>query len=72
MLLTAPREHDLSLANLILIGDKSSDIGAAQAAGVGHAYMVESDNIDSVSIRVTSDGVFASLRACVDHILGRN
>ena len=70
MLLTAAREHGLSLANSILIGDKPSDIGAAQAAGVGHAYMVESDNIDSVSIGVTTDGVFASLRACVDHILG--
>ena len=71
MLLAAAREHGLSLANSILIGDKPSDIWAAQAAGVGRAYMVESDNIDSVSTGVTSDGVFASLPACIDHILGR-
>jgi D-glycero-D-manno-heptose 1,7-bisphosphate phosphatase len=71
MLLAAAREHGLSLANSILIGDKPSDIGAAQAAGIGRAYMVESDNIDSVSTGVTSDGVFASLPACIDHILGR-
>jgi D,D-heptose 1,7-bisphosphate phosphatase len=70
MLLAAAREHGLSLAQSILIGDKPSDIGAAQAAGVGRAYMVESDNLDSVSAGVSTDGVFASLPACVDHILG--
>lgn len=69
MLLAAAREHGLSLAQSILIGDKPSDIGAAQAAGVGRAYMVESDNIDSVSTGVACDGIFATLPACVDHIL---
>jgi D,D-heptose 1,7-bisphosphate phosphatase len=72
LLLAAAREHGVSLADSILIGDKPSDIGAAKAAGVGRAYMVESDNIDSVSTGVTCDGVFASLPACVHHVLGRS
>jgi D,D-heptose 1,7-bisphosphate phosphatase len=72
MLLAAAREHGISLPQSILIGDKPSDIYAAQAAGVGRAYMVESDNIESVGTGVNSDGVFSSLPACVDHILGRS
>jgi D-glycero-D-manno-heptose 1,7-bisphosphate phosphatase len=72
MLLAAACEHGISLPHSILIGDKPSDIGAARAAGVGRAYMVESDNIDSMRTGVTGDGVFAGLPACVDHILGRS
>ena len=70
MLLTAAREHGVSLANSILIGDKPSDIRAGQAAGVGRVYMVESDNIDSVSTGTLTDGVFSNLPDCVGHILG--
>ncbi len=72
MLLKAACEHGISLPHSILIGDKPSDIYAAQAAGVGRAYMVESDNIESISTGLNSDGVFSSLPACVDHIIGRS
>lgn len=69
MLLAAAREHGVSLAQSILIGDKPSDIQAARAAGVGRAYMVKSEVFDSGSIGAACDGIFPSLTVCVDHVL---
>lgn len=41
MILQAARDHEIDLAASIMVGDKQSDIAAAQAAGVGHAYLVD-------------------------------
>ncbi|MBV8938691.1 MAG: HAD family hydrolase [Alphaproteobacteria bacterium] len=40
MLLTAAKEWDIDMRRSILIGDKASDINAANAAGVGNAWQV--------------------------------
>jgi D-glycero-D-manno-heptose 1,7-bisphosphate phosphatase len=64
MLLQAAREHGLSLPDSILIGDKHSDIEAARAAGVGHAYLVESENPESGRKDVPADGHYADLLEC--------
>ena len=40
MLLRAAREHDLDLRSSILIGDRCSDLAAAQAAGVNRAFLL--------------------------------
>lgn len=71
MLLRAAREHGLSLAESMMVGDKPSDIAAARAAGVGRAYLVTSDNEESPSggAAVGADGAFASLADCVAHLL---
>jgi len=74
MLLHATREHGLSPAESIMIGDKPSDIAAARAAGVGRAYLVASDNERSPTggadeEAVGADGAFASLADYVDHLL---
>jgi D-glycero-D-manno-heptose 1,7-bisphosphate phosphatase len=42
MLLQAAADHKLHLASSVLIGDKSSDIAAGQAAGVRYTVIVES------------------------------
>lgn len=74
MLLRAAREHDLSLAESMMIGDKPSDIAAARAAGVGRAYLVASDNAESPTggadeETAGADGAFESLADCVAHLL---
>lgn len=69
MILQAARELGLSLADSLLVGDKPSDIEAARAAGVGRAYVVQSDNAESAAGRAGADAAYADLRACVDAIL---
>jgi D,D-heptose 1,7-bisphosphate phosphatase len=72
MILRAAEEQGLSLANSFLVGDKPSDIGAARRAGLGRAFLVASDNEESTSEGVDADGVFESLAACVDALLGHS
>ena len=73
MILQAAREHGLSLAQSFMVGDKPSDIEAARAAGVGHAYIVQSDNAESVGADADglagADAAYADLAACVDALL---
>lgn len=73
MILRAAREHGLSLADSFMVGDKPSDIEAARAAGVGRAYIVQSDNAESVDVGTDglagADAAYADLAACVDALL---
>jgi len=73
MILRAAREHGLSLADSFMVGDKPSDIEAARAAGVGRAYIVQSDNAESVDVGTEglagADAAYADLAACVDALL---
>ncbi|UZW55075.1 D-glycero-beta-D-manno-heptose 1,7-bisphosphate 7-phosphatase [Sphingobium sp. JS3065] len=49
MILKAAREYNIDLARSTMIGDKPSDIAAAQHAGVGKAVLVTSSkNIGSI------------------------
>jgi len=69
MILQAAQELKLSLADSLLVGDKPGDIQAARAARVGHAYLVDSGNPESVvEGQVTADGHYASLLDCIDHL----
>ena len=76
LLLRAAQELQLSLADSLLIGDKASDIEAARAAGVGRAYLVDSDNPEnpknppSGAGQPLADGHFADLWACTTQLLG--
>ena len=63
------REHGLSLAQSFMVGDKPSDIEAARAAGLGHAYIVQSDNAESTDELAVADAAYADLAACVDALL---
>lgn len=68
LLLQAARDLSLSLPNSLLIGDKSSDIDAARAAGVGRAYKVQSENPESEAHTHAADGYFANLFDCVTQL----
>lgn len=69
MILRAARDLGLSLADSILVGDKPSDIEAARAAGVGRAFIVQSDNDESTGDLAGADAAYTNLPACVDAIL---
>jgi rfaE bifunctional protein nucleotidyltransferase chain/domain len=71
MILRAAQDLSLSLPDSLMIGDKSSDIEAARAAGVGRAYRVRSDNPQSNTDTDRADGHFTSLLECSKHILSR-
>ena len=68
MLLQAARELNLSLHDSLLIGDKPSDIEAASAAGLGRAYLINSDKPESSSGYKHADGHFASLLDCASYL----
>ena len=64
MILRAAREHNLDLANSILIGDRCSDIAAANAAGLHQAFLIQGTEAEPMSRRAhrhrtvgRSDGV---------------
>lgn len=65
MILRAARELNLSLTDSLLVGDKPSDIEAARAAGVGRAYIVQSDNAESTLDLAGADAAYADLQSCV-------
>lgn len=69
MILRAAKELNLSLADSILVGDKPSDIEAARAAGVGRAYIVQSDNAESTMGLAGADAAHADLQSCVAALL---
>ena len=41
MILEAAGKHDIDLANSLLVGDKDTDMAAADAAGVGRKYFLQ-------------------------------
>jgi len=69
MLLEAVAAHHLSLDQSIMIGDKSSDIEAARAAGVGIAYLIDAKATAQRTPASKPDGVFSDLASCVKHLL---
>lgn len=69
MILRAAKELNLSLSDSILVGDKPSDIEAARTAGVGKAYIVQSDNAESTRDLAGADAAYADLQSCVEAIL---
>nr|WP_236650996.1 D-glycero-beta-D-manno-heptose 1,7-bisphosphate 7-phosphatase [Aquabacterium fontiphilum] len=69
MILRAAREHGLSLAASLMVGDKPADMLAARAAGVGRAYLVQSDNEESVAACDEADAIFDNLSVCVSQVL---
>lgn len=71
MILRAARELGLSLADSILVGDKSSDIEAARRAGICNAYLVRSDNKESSDLNAGAEQIFSNLADCVSSLLGQ-
>ena len=69
MILRAAKELGISLVDSFMVGDKPSDIEAARAAGVGRAYIVQSDNAESSGGHAEADAAFRDLADCVAHLL---
>ncbi len=71
MILRAEREMGIFLSDSLMIGDKPSDIEAARAAGVGRAFRIYSNNLDSGAYLSQADGYFSSLLECVNEVLSK-
>jgi rfaE bifunctional protein nucleotidyltransferase chain/domain len=69
LLIQAAHDLGIDMSRSLLIGDKQTDIQAARAAGVSHAYSVDSENAETLIEAPDADGHFASLLDCVTHIL---
>jgi rfaE bifunctional protein nucleotidyltransferase chain/domain len=72
LLIKASDQLGIDLLNSILIGDKQSDIDAARAAGVGRAYIINSDNFEMSIKEQGIVGRYSSLLNCVNNILSES
>lgn len=50
MLLQAQREHDIDMANSIIIGDNITDVEAGRRAGVGCCILIPPNRLDAVPL----------------------
>jgi len=65
MILKAARDFDLDLSNCILVGDRESDMKAAQTAGIGHKVLYRPEDIgDDASTR--ADYIVSDLTTVLD------
>ena len=65
MILKAAQEHNVDLAHSVMVGDKQSDIQAAQAAKVGFNFLVRSTQSRP---HKDDDGIFRCVMSQLDDI----
>ena len=65
MILTAARQLDIDVSRSILIGDRTADVLAGRAAGVGRCFLVRSGQPLTPEDPQLADGVYADLAQCV-------
>ncbi len=63
-ILSLAQQFDIDLKQSILVGDKSSDVRAGRAAGVGQCFLVASGQAVSADDVALADGVYADLAVC--------
>ncbi|XHS77682.1 D-glycero-beta-D-manno-heptose 1,7-bisphosphate 7-phosphatase [Burkholderiaceae bacterium UC74_6] len=71
MLLQAARELDLDLDRSVIVGDKSSDLLAGQAAGLPYKVLVRSGHEFDATAEAVADAVADDLRAAAQLIRQR-
>jgi len=69
MLLSAIERHGLDPERSIMVGDKPSDMQAAENAGIGHKYLVTSGQSLSSQDRLLADDVFTCLPDLANSLL---
>lgn len=67
MILKAAQDYDLDLSNCILVGDRESDMKAAQTAGVGHKVLYRPDKDSDVQTR--ADYVVSDLTTVLELVM---
>ncbi len=69
MIRNAAAMHGIDLTRAYMIGDKLTDVIAAQAAGVGKSFLITQSGISDDTLGIYADGYFPSLLACVAALL---
>lgn len=69
LLLRARDELGLSLAESVMVGDKTSDLEAARRAGVGRSFLVRAGQTDAVFRNAHGGEVFRDLASCAERLL---
>ena len=67
MILSAAEALGIDVSQSILVGDKSDDIAAGRAAGVGRCFLIGADVKNG---EAGADATFSDLAHCVDGLLG--
>jgi D-glycero-D-manno-heptose 1,7-bisphosphate phosphatase len=69
MILTAARQLDIDVSQSILVGDRTADVLAGRAAGVGRCFLVRSGQTLTAEDPQLADGVYTDLSQCVAALL---
>jgi D-glycero-D-manno-heptose 1,7-bisphosphate phosphatase len=72
MIMAAARLLHIDTSLSVLIGDRTADVEAGRAAGVGRCFLVRSGQALSDIDGLLADGVYADLAQCVAALLGRS
>ncbi len=66
MILRAAQDYDLDLPNCILVGDRESDMKAAQTAGIGHKVLYRPEEDSDSDVRTRADYVISDLTTVLE------
>ena len=65
MLTRAAEEHSIDFSKSIMIGDKKSDMQAAQSVGIQNAYLIQSVQKEGLFNPGARNAIFKSLLECI-------
>jgi D-glycero-D-manno-heptose 1,7-bisphosphate phosphatase len=72
MLVKAASDFDVSFSEAIMIGDRNSDMQAAESAGIASRYLIDPDMCATEGNSESSTRRFKSLHDSVDFIINQN
>jgi D-glycero-D-manno-heptose 1,7-bisphosphate phosphatase len=72
MLQRAAKRLDIDLASSVVVGDRSTDVAAGRAAGVGRCFLVRSGQRLAPGDETLADGVYDDLATCARALLNES
>ena len=72
MIKKAALDYNIDLKSSFLIGDKMSDIRAAELAGVGKALLIDKTQKIYKNFNLKHEMIFPNIKACSEYIISKN